>query len=494
MKEGQDIKISSAVFSLNDQAAGELLNHLKSDKIVEQVILISSGKTGDNKADVIIETGFPFGSESVRRIGVESSFPYLLIIFCDGQIEMNRDSLLKLASFMESNNAGWVYSDFFDVSGGNKIVQSVLDYQPGSIRDDFDFGPVVLISTKLLREYLEDLQPFKNEFKFSGLYDLRLSISRSMKIARFPETLYKYHRVRESTGRRLFSYVDPGNRYAQFEFEKAATNHLKQINAFIPPENKKSLRFTEEFDYEASVVIPVKNRESTISDALQSALNQQTGFSFNVLVVDNHSTDGTTEKVKQISAKDNRVIHIIPEKTDLGIGGCWNEALFHPMCGKFAVQLDSDDLYSDELTLQKIINKFYEMNCAMVIGSYRLTNFNLKEIPPGIIDHKEWTDENGHNNALRVNGLGAPRAFYTPVAREIKFPDVSYGEDYAMGLAISRQYRIGRIFEPVYLCRRWEGNTDASLTSEQENRNNYYKDSLRTNEILIRQKLNEKIK
>ena len=290
----------------------------------------------------------------------------------------------------------------------------------------------------------------------------------------------------------MFEYVNPKNRQVQIEMEEIATHYLKEIDAYINPSNKKSVSFGDNFNCETSVVIPVKNRINTIGDAIRSALSQKTKFSFNVIIVDNHSDDGTTEKIESISLEDKRVVHIIPQGNDLGIGGCWNEAIFHPDCGKFAVQLDSDDLYFDENTLQKIVDKFYEENSAMVIGSYKLTDFNLKEIPPGLIDHREWTDENGHNNALRINGLGAPRAFYTPVIREVKFPNVSYGEDYAVGLAISRQYKVGRIYEPVYLCRRWEGNTDASLSIEKQNANNFYKDSLRTREIILRQQLNRK--
>jgi glycosyltransferase involved in cell wall biosynthesis len=291
----------------------------------------------------------------------------------------------------------------------------------------------------------------------------------------------------------MFAYVDPRNRQVQLEMEKVFTNHLKEIDAYVDPRIKKSVNFEDKFNYEASVIIPVKNRVNTIGDAINSVLNQASKFSFNIIVVDNYSSDGTTEKIKNIAIGDNRVIHLIPPKTELGIGGCWNEAIFHPDCGKFAVQLDSDDLYSDKNTLQKIIDKFYQENCAMVIGSYKLTDFNLNEIPPGIIDHREWTDENGHNNALRINGLGAPRAFYTPVIREIKFPNVSYGEDYAVGLAISRQYKVGRIYEPIYLCRRWEGNTDTSLSIEKQNANNFYKDSLRTKEIQLRQEMNRNL-
>jgi glycosyltransferase involved in cell wall biosynthesis len=288
----------------------------------------------------------------------------------------------------------------------------------------------------------------------------------------------------------MFEYVDPKNRHVQIEMEKVATHHLKEIDAYINSSNLRSVSFENNFNHEASVVIPVKNRVNTIGDAIKSALAQKTKFSFNVIIVDNHSDDGTTEKIKNIVLEDKRVVHIIPQRNDLGIGGCWNEAIFHLDCGKFVVQLDSDDLYSDENALQKIVDKFYEENSAMVIGSYKLTDFNLNEIPPGLVDHREWTDENGHNNALRINGLGAPRAFYTPIIREIKFPNISYGEDYAVVLGISRLYKVGRIYEPFYLCRRWEGNTDASLSIEKLNENNFYKDSLRTKEIKLRQELN----
>jgi glycosyltransferase involved in cell wall biosynthesis len=277
----------------------------------------------------------------------------------------------------------------------------------------------------------------------------------------------------------------------QIEMERAATYHLKQIGAYLSPTEKVTSFGLKEFEYEASVIIPVKNREKTIEDAVQSALKQNIDFSYNIIVVDNHSSDSTTQIIRELTKKENGVVHIIPERTDLEIGGCWNEAIFNSQCGKFAVQLDSDDLYLNQYTLQKIINKFYLDNCAMIIGSYKLTDFEKNDIPPGIIDHREWTDENGHNNALRINGLGAPRAFYTPVIREIKFPNVSYGEDYAVALEILREYNIGRIYEPLYICRRWEGNTDANLSIEQQNANDMYKDSLRTTEIIERQKKNK---
>jgi glycosyltransferase involved in cell wall biosynthesis len=207
-------------------------------------------------------------------------------------------------------------------------------------------------------------------------------------------------------------------------------------------------------------------------------------------VIDNHSTDGTTEMTSKFTETDDRVVHIIPERNDLGIGGCWNEGIFHEKCGKFAIQLDSDDLYIDNNVISRVVETFYGQKCAMVVGSYKMVNFNLEELPPGLIDHKEWTPGNGRNNALRINGLGAPRAFYTPVIRRIRVPNVSYGEDYAVGLAISRHYQIGRIYEPLYLCRRWEGNTDAALDINRANANNLYKDRLRTIELLARKQIN----
>jgi glycosyltransferase involved in cell wall biosynthesis len=291
-------------------------------------------------------------------------------------------------------------------------------------------------------------------------------------------------------GEKHFEYVETKNRGVQIEHEKVVTEHLKKIKAFLRPVSKKNDFNRTRFDIEASIIIPVRNREKTIADAVNSALKQKTKFNFNVIVVDNHSTDRTPEIIEEYSRKDKRVIHLIPERGDLGIGGCWNEAVFHKKCGKFSIQLDSDDLYRDENTLQKIIDKFYEEKCGIVIGTYQLTDFNLNEVPPGVIDHKEWSHKNGHNNALRINGLGAPRAYYTPIIREVKFPNVSYGEDYSVVLAISGKYKTGRIYEPIYICRRWKGNTDSSLTIEQENRNNFYKDKIRTIEILARQKFN----
>jgi glycosyltransferase involved in cell wall biosynthesis len=311
-------------------------------------------------------------------------------------------------------------------------------------------------------------------------------------VLRIPEFLYsKIETDVRKSGEKQFDYVDPRNRAVQMEMEQVATDHLKRIGAYLSPDFKP-VEFDrhEHFECEVSVIIPVRNREKTIADAVGSVLKQNAQFPFNVIIVDNHSTDGTTKTLRDIAKKDSRVIHVIPERTDLGIGGCWNEGVNHPKCGRFAIQLDSDDLYKDETTVQKVVDTFRKEKCAMVIGSYQMTNFKLEEIPPGIIDHKEWTPDNGRNNALRINGLGAPRAFYTPVLREIKVPNVSYGEDYALGLAISRNYQIGRIYDPIYLCRRWEGNSDAALDISKQNTYNLYKYRIRTIEFLARQRKN----
>ena len=316
------------------------------------------------------------------------------------------------------------------------------------------------------------------------MYDVRLKLSEETLPFHLDEFLYSVIETKEEKeGERQFDYVDPRNREAQIEKEKVCTEHLKRINAYLKPLFKEISPDEEEFEYEASVIIPVYNRIRTIEDAIQSTLKQVCNFRYNVIIVDNHSTDGTTEVIDKWAQKESRILHLIPERKDLGIGGCWNEAIDCEQCGKFAVQLDSDDVYSNENTLQKIVDTFYKEHCGMVVGTYKITDFKMNEIPPGIIDHREWTPENGRNNALRINGLGAPRAFYTPLLRKLHVPNTSYGEDYALGLAISHNYLIGRIYDVLYLCRRWEDNTDASLNIEKQNKNNLYKDRLRTLEI-----------
>jgi glycosyltransferase involved in cell wall biosynthesis len=325
---------------------------------------------------------------------------------------------------------------------------------------------------------------------FAGLYELRLIVSEIFPVIKIPEYLYSATSIVNKNKDKQFEYLDPKNRTVQAEMENVFTEYLKRIGAYLTPRKTEINLYSDYFEYEESVIIPVKNRVKTIADAVNSVLNQKTGFPFNIIVIDNHSDDGTTPLLSELSHKNEKLIHLIPDRNDLWIGGCWNEGISHPSCGRFAVQLDSDDVYSDENTLQKIADKFRNDNCAMVIGSYRLTDFMYNPVPPGIIDHKEWTDENGLNNALRINGLGAPRAFFTPVIRSIGFPDVSYGEDYSAALAVSRNYKIGRIYEPVYICRRWEGNSDTALSLEKLNGYNFYKDKIRTLEILSRIQLN----
>jgi hypothetical protein len=367
----------------------------------------------------------------------------------------------------------------------------VNDWQLGSIRDTFHFGPVTLIRLDAARKALQRHGPVPSDLRWAGFYDLRLKMSLDSRLFHLPEVLWEVLPEKGKTGEGHFAYCDPRNRDYQSEMEAVATEHLKRLGAYLPPGWTPLPLSAEPFPCEASVVIPVRNRAATVGEAVTSALNQRTDFPFNVLVVDNHSTDGTAALLEQLASRHARLRHIVPVRRDLGIGGCWQEAVCSSECGRFAVQLDSDDLYAGPLSLQRLVDALRWSDDAMVIGSYTIVDEGLKEIPPGLIDHREWTDENGRNNALRVNGLGAPRAFRTDLLRRMGFPNVSYGEDYAVALAISRQYRIGRIYDSLYLCRRWGGNTDAALSVEQANRNDAYKDTLRTLEILARQRKND---
>jgi len=418
------------------------------------------------------------------EIGQCVNADYFLLQVKPGLISLEEAALKDWIDEAIKSDASLCYSNYFEIANGVKSEHPTIQYATGSIRNDFNFGPLVLIKTSILRDYNETDAP---EYNFAGWYDFRLFISRKGEIKHSNLYCYSYKEPDlRSSGVKQFDYVNPMNRERQFEMERVATFHLKKIGALVSPPFK-AVSFSEnDFEFEASVIIPVKNRIKTLSDAVNSVLSQKTSFPFNLIVIDNHSTDGTTEFLRETD--DQRLIHIIPERKDLGIGGCWNEGINHPSCGRFAVQLDSDDLYSDENTLQKVVDKFREEKCAMVIGSYKMVNFNLEEIPPGVIDHREWTDKNGPNNALRINGLGAPRAFYTPVIRQIGFPNISYGEDYAVAIAISRTYKVGRIFDPIYLCRRWDNNTDSNLSIEKMNAHNAYKDSLRSAEIMERKK------
>ena len=399
------------------------------------------------------------------------------------EVTITDEAAERLLDCARSTGAGMVYSDYLKTMGADSIVPApLIDIQEGSLRDDFDFGALVLVTAAGIDKYLA----FKGEeFKTAGFYQMRLAIQRNLPIVRVAQPLYTIAETDYRTsGQKQFDYVNPRNRDVQIEMEAACTEHLKLINGYLRPGAGTAVDVNEgSFPVLASVIIPVRNRERTIADAVKSALAQKLDGEFNVIVINNHSTDETTRILNEMAAQDSRLIHIIPERTDLGIGGCWNLGINDSHCGRFAVQLDSDDLYSSPDTLQKVVDKFRQGGYSMVIGSYRMCNFNLETLPPGINDHREWTDENGPNNALRINGLGAPRAFYTPVVRKIGFPNVSYGEDYSVAIRIAGEYRIGRIFDELYLCRRWEGNSDAALSPEKVNANNLYKDSLRSEEL-----------
>ena len=418
---------------------------------------------------------------------------YLLVCLPGFEIELGQRAIERLVGVAEDTGAGWIYSDFRDKMDSQLTDHPLIDYQSGAIRDSFDFGPLFLISNYAAKLAISDHGKLDPKSEWGGLYDLRLKLSIDSTFCRIAEPLYNRIPVDlRASGEKQFDYVNPAKREYQIEMERIATEHLKRIGAYLAPQFESRPSNDQEFPMRASVVIPVRNRERTIRDAVASALSQKTDFEFSVIVVDNHSTDQTTEILKDIAANDNRLIHLTPARKDLGIGGCWNEAVYSNHCGKYALQLDSDDLYSDEFTLAKIVQKFEDGRYAMVIGSYRIVNFDLQEVPPGLIDHREWTVENGRNNALRINGLGAPRAFFVPVLRQIGFPNVSYGEDYALALRISRTFEIGRIFEPIYFARRWEGNSDAALALNTANRFDSYKDYLRTVEILARKRMNAK--
>jgi len=472
----------------NEEASQRLVNQFRESPLVNQVHVLTKVPVNLVNCEQVIveETG---SCSTIRLIAKLVHADFALMALGNSVIELGQGAIERLVQVAEYTDAPMVYADYFEYKGGAFVAHPVIDYQQGSFRDDFNFGPVRFFKSEVLKAFrYENYEMLKH----AGCYALRLRASRMGEMVHIPECLFtKVETDLRASGERQFDYVKASQRERQLEMEQVCTAHLRDIGALLLAPFPETI-FSEDFATEASVIIPVRNRVKTIRDAIVSVLIQNTSFNFNLIVVDNYSTDGTTEILKEY-ADLGKLIHIIPERKDLCIGGCWNVAVFHPDCGKFAVQLDSDDLYSDENTLQIIIDKFYEENCAMVIGSYRMTNFDLAEIPPGVIDHQEWTDDNGPNNALRINGLGAPRAFYTPVLREIRVPNVSYGEDYALGLAISGKFKIGRIYQPIYLCRRWEDNTDASLDVAKQNANNLYKDRIRTFELQSRIQRNKTV-
>lgn len=414
---------------------------------------------------------------------------YFLAYIGGNRIVPGQNMEQRLIQIARWSGADMVYADHYDLhiaedGSTSRTAHPLIDCQDGALRDDFDFGQVILYRTEPFKAAVSQMDP---SLQWGALYDLRLRLGKKVRVN---EYLYSSTvSDMRASGEKQFDYVNPRNREVQVEMEKICTEHLRRIGAWLPEREGVPAACEAEFPCEASVIIPVFNRVRTVSDAVRSSLSQQTDFKYNVIVVDNHSTDGTTEILDSID--DPRLVHVIPQRNDLGIGGCWNLGVEDTRCGRYAVQLDSDDVYSGPDTLQKVIDKFREEKAAMVIGSYLMTDFNMNTIPPGIIDHKEWTAENGHNNALRINGLGAPRAFDVALLRTIGFPNVSYGEDYAVGLRLCREYRISRVWEPLYCCRRWEGNSDAALSIEKVNANNLYKDRIRTWELEARIAMNK---
>ncbi len=426
-------------------------------------------------------------TDAVRKIAAASDAEFSLIYTKTTQLSFVLFALERMLSLAEDSSAAMIYADHFNETDGVRTNAPVIDYQEGSLRDDFDFGGLLLYRAAALKEAVIRMSA---EYKFAALYDLRLKVAEKGVLEHVNE--YLYYEVETDTrksGEKIFDYVDPKNREVQIEMEKVCTEHLKVVGGFLTPEFKHIEFSDDPFEYEASVVIPCKNRVRTIADAITSALSQKTNFKYNVIVVDDNSEDGTVDVIKKFTG-DPKLIYVAQDKSYHAIGGNWNVALHHPKCGKFAIQLDSDDVYYDENTVQKFVDAFYAQNCAMVVGTYRMTNFHMETLPPGIIDHREWTPDNGRNNALRINGLGAPRGFYVPLLRTINFPTTKYGEDYAVGLRVCREYQIGRIYDVVYNCRRWDDNSDANCDVEKMNANNLYKDRIRTWELKARIKMN----
>ena len=474
MKEHLDIFVPA----VDDEWAESLKEQVLTSTLVQNVYRVESIRSSD----------------ALRQIADQTQAAYVALIVKDTALELGEGALERLVKVASDSGAAMVYADRYErKEDDGKWVENrhpVIDYQLGSIRDDFDFGALWLVRGEWLRQWAHE--SVNMHYIYGGLYDLRLYLSRQGELLHLNELLYtEVERDMRASGEKQFDYVNPANRDVQIEMEQVATRHLEAIGALVDTNNLLAVDYNEQaFDIEASVIIPVYNRAKTIADAVKSALEQETSFAYNVIVVDNHSTDGTSDILSQLSTLNSQLVVLVPERHDLGIGGCWNEAVNDARCGRFAVQLDSDDLYSSPKTLQTIVDAFYKQKAAMIVGSYRMCDFDLNTLPPGLIAHKEWTDENGPNNALRINGLGAPRAFFTPLLREVQLPNTSYGEDYAMGLWFSRNYRIGRIYDELYLCRRWGGNSDAALSVDRVNANNLYKDRLRTLEIKARQAKN----
>lgn len=457
------------------------------DYLVKSVYLLQKeGGAGSVEGCEVITIDTLNSSKTIKKIAQKADADYVLLYTKYDWLKFGVFAIDRFVRLAEDTRAGMLYADHYYGDEPGRAKAPVIDYQMGSLRDDFDFGSVLFFSAEAFKKAASMM---KADYQFAGLYDLRLKLSQFAAIEHINEYLYSDIELdTRKSGEKMFDYVDPKNRGRQIEMEAAVTEHLKEIGGYLAPEFKHIEFGEDNFPVEATVVIPVRTRERTIAEAVDSALMQKASFPFNVIIVDNCSVDRTTEIIRERYGSNPQVIHLITG--DISVGGCWNVAAHHPQAGKFCVQLDSDDVYKDENTLATMVSAFYEQNCAMVVGSYLLTDFDKNVIPPGLIDHREWTPDNGRNNALRINGLGAPRAFYTPVLRQVKLPCVSYGEDYALGLAMSRVYQIGRVYEPVYLCRRWDDNSDAALDIEKTNRNNIYKDRIRTWELKARIAMN----
>ena len=490
--------VTAALQCHSPSSSKRIIHSLIQSPSIEKVIVLFDEKKVDTlwpKCEGMRASSLATG-KALQKIIEKTDADFLLIITHSHTIHIPPGTLERFVDMAETTDAGMVYADYCEKTHGDIKEHPLNDYQFGGIRDGFDFGNIMLFSLPAVKQALRKYGAIR-DVTHAGLYDLRLKVAIDHRLFHMQEFLYTKVLTENDIDKggglreRLFEYVDPGNILIQKEMEEVATEYLKNIGAYLEPRFKKIPVAMHTYPVEASVVIPVRNRAHTIAHAVRSAVSQKTDFAYNIIVVDNHSMDGTTALVADMANRNPSVKHIIPSRFDLSIGGCWNEAIFSDMCGRYAVQLDSDDVYSGPETLQKIITMFRTGGYAMVIGSYTIVNELLEKIPPGLIDHREWTDDNGRNNALRINGLGAPRAFDTGVLRKVRFPNVGYGEDYAVALRISRDYRIGRIYENLYLCRRWAGNTDAALPIEKSNRNDAYKDKIRTREIRARQKLNK---
>ena len=492
-------KINCFIPFANAEQAQATVDGLKSNPLVNKIYLLASEEAqGTIEGCEILPIKGLTSSSTMKAIAQHSDACVTLLYTKYVTLKFAPFAIERFVKILADSGSGMVYADHYNVTDRGADKAPVIDYQMGSLRDDFDFGSVMVFCSECFKKAAAAMNA---DYEHAGLYDLRLKLSQRCPITHINEYLYSDVELdTRKSGEKIFDYVDPRNRGRQIEMEAACTEHLKEIGGYLAPTkvvdgkevpNFKHIEFGEDnFEVEATVMIPVRNRIRTIRDAIDSVLRQKTNFKFNLRVVDNFSTDGTREAIAAYD--DPRLIHIIADYFDMGIGGYWNLAAHHEKAGKFVVQLDSDDMYKDENTLQTMVNAFYEQNVAMVVGTYLMTDINCNPIPPGIIDHKEWTPENGRNNALRINGLGAPRAFYTPVLREVMLPNTSYGEDYALGLNISRTYQIGRVYEPVYMCRRWDDNSDANVDVVKMNNNNLYKDRIRTWELMARIAMNKK--